>query len=111
MWEVMMMLQRGKAEYIKESKEAFMLDATPITEIDKIFPSPRVINTHLRLDVLPKEFRARKTVCGKTISGKNSGYRQLNKYPFYLAGADPGCIRCIHGYSQHIKQKLKENQY
>ena len=24
-------------------------------------------------------------------------------------GTDPGCILCIHGYSQHIRQKLKNN--
>ena len=23
----------------------------------------------------------------------------------------PGCILCIHGYSQHKRQKLKKNQY
>ena len=28
-----------------------------------------------------------------------------------MSGVDPGCILCIHGYSQHIRQKLKENQY
>ena len=28
-----------------------------------------------------------------------------------LPEADSGCILCIHGYSQHIRQKLKENQF
>ena len=65
MWEIMTMLQRGSAESIKEPKELIMLEMVPITKSDKIFPSPRVINTHLRLDVLPKEFRGRKTVWGK----------------------------------------------
>ena len=64
MWEIMTMLQRGSAESIKEPKELIMLEMVPITKSDKIFPSPRVINTHLRLDVLPKEFRGRKTVWG-----------------------------------------------
>ena len=68
MWEVMTMLQRGTAEYIKEAKDVLMLEATPITESDKILPSPRVINTHLRLDVLPEEFRGRKTVWGKVVA-------------------------------------------
>ena len=68
MWEIMTMLQRGTAEYIKEAKDVLMLEAAPITESDKIFPSPRVINTHLRLDVLPKEFRGRKTVWGKIVA-------------------------------------------
>ena len=68
MWEVMTMLQKGTAEYIKEAKDVLMLEAAPITESDKIFPSPRVINTHLRLDVLPKEFRGRKTVWGKIVA-------------------------------------------
>ena len=68
MWEIMTMLQRGTAEYIKEAKDVLMLGGAPITESDKIFPSPRVINTHLRLDILPREFRGRKTVWGKTVA-------------------------------------------
>ena len=62
------MLQRGSAESIKEPKELIMLEMVPITKSDKIFPSPRVINTHLRLDVLPKEFRGRKTIWGETVA-------------------------------------------
>ena len=67
MWEIMTMLLRGSAEYIKQSKMVLMLDINPITECDKVFPSPRVLCAHLRLDVLPKEFRGRKTVLGKTV--------------------------------------------
>lgn len=65
MWEVMTMLLRGSAEYITEAKSVCMLDLFPISESDKMFPSPRVLNTHYRLDVLPDEFRGRKTVVGK----------------------------------------------
>ena len=65
MWEVMTMLLRGSAEYVKESKALCMLDFFPVTKIDTMFPSPRVLNTHYRLDVLPSEFRNQKTVLGK----------------------------------------------
>ena len=63
----MTMLQRGSIEYIKEAKELAMIEAVPITKTNDVFPSPRVLNTHLRLDVLPKEFRGRKTVWAKYL--------------------------------------------
>ncbi|KAF6036720.1 hypothetical protein EB796_004962 [Bugula neritina] len=62
MWEIMTMLLRGSAEYIRSPKEACMIDLFPLKKTDAVFPSPRVLNTHYRLDVLPKEFRGRKTV-------------------------------------------------
>ncbi|KAF6036718.1 hypothetical protein EB796_004960 [Bugula neritina] len=62
MWEIMTMLLRGSAEYIKDPKVACMMDMFPLKKTDAVFPSPRVLNTHYRLDVLPKEFRGRKTV-------------------------------------------------
>ncbi|XP_067947800.1 sulfotransferase 1E1-like [Watersipora subatra] len=62
MWETMMMLLNGSADYIRASKAVFMVDSSPVAKIDKIFPSPRVLNTHYRMDVLPKEFRKAKTV-------------------------------------------------
>ena len=67
-WEIMTMLLRGSAEYIKLSKEVLMLDINPVTEYDRIFPSPRVLCAHLRLDVLPKEFRGRKIVWGEIFT-------------------------------------------
>ena len=65
MWDIMTMLLRGSAEYVKESKELCMLDFFPVTKLDGLFPSPRVLNTHYRLDVLPSQFRNQKTVIGE----------------------------------------------
>ena len=65
MWEIMTMLLRGSAEYIKETKEVCMIDFFPVTKIHTMFPPRRVLNTHYRLDVLPSEFRNQKTVIGK----------------------------------------------
>lgn len=62
MWEIMTMLLRGSANYIAEAKRVCMIDANPVRDE---FPSPRVLNTHYRLDVLPSQFRDRKTVWGK----------------------------------------------
>jgi len=62
------MLLRGSAEYIKDPKVACMMDMFPLKKTDAVFPSPRVLNTHYRLDVLPKEFRGRKTVLGIIIN-------------------------------------------
>ncbi|KAF6022730.1 hypothetical protein EB796_018959 [Bugula neritina] len=54
MWEIMTMLLRGSAEYIRSPKEACMIDLFPLKKTDAVFPSPRVLNTHYRLDVSPK---------------------------------------------------------
>ena len=64
MWEIMNMLLRGSADYIQHSKALCMIDIFPVTKVDALFPSPRVLNTHCRLDVLPAEFRNKKTVIG-----------------------------------------------
>ncbi|XP_067945783.1 sulfotransferase 1E1-like [Watersipora subatra] len=61
-WEVMTMLIQGSADCIKQPKQALMIDLVPINESKECFPSPRVLNTHYRTDVLPAEFRKAKTV-------------------------------------------------
>ena len=65
MWEIATMLLRGSAEYVKDSKILCMIDLTPVTKTGDLIPSPCVLNTHYRLDVLPSEFRGKKTVVGK----------------------------------------------
>jgi len=60
-----MMLVAGKPSYRKESKAFAQIDICPIIGLDESFPSPRVLNTHYRLDVLPKTFRNGKTVTGE----------------------------------------------
>ena len=72
MWETMMMLLKGSADYIRTSKGFLMIDASPISFSSKPFPSPRAMNTHYRTDVLPAEFRKAKTVVGKLIINKQS---------------------------------------
>jgi len=58
------MLLRGSADYITGSKVACMIDLFPLKKTKVVFPSPRVLNTHYRLDVLPIAFRGKKTVVG-----------------------------------------------
>ena len=65
MWEIATMLLRGSSEYVRDSKVLCMIDMFPVTKVGDLFPSPRVLNTHYRLDVLPSEFRGKKTVVGK----------------------------------------------
>jgi len=60
-----MMLIQGSAEYVNLFKEACMIDMFPLSKVDQFIPSPRVLNSHYCLDVLPREFRGRKTVVGK----------------------------------------------
>ncbi|XP_067947484.1 sulfotransferase 1C2-like [Watersipora subatra] len=62
MWEAMMMLLKGSADYIQGSKALLMIDTSPVSLGIKPFPSPRVLNTHYRTDVLPAEYRKAKTV-------------------------------------------------
>ena len=64
-WEIMMMLLRGSADYIQQSKVVCMLDTPACADIDTHFPKSRVLNTHYPLDVLPNQFHDRKTVLGK----------------------------------------------
>ena len=64
LWQAMNMLLRDSAEYLNESKVGCMMDLRPISEINGEYLSPRVINTHYRLDVLPQEFRRSRTVLG-----------------------------------------------
>ena len=64
LWQAMNMLLRDSAEYLNESKVGCMMDLRPISEINEEYISPRVINTHYRLDVLPQEFRRSRTVLG-----------------------------------------------
>lgn len=61
------MLLRNSSEYIKEPKEVCMMDLFPLSETEKVYPrgTPKVLNTHYRLHVLPKEFHNQKTVLGK----------------------------------------------
>ena len=60
-----MMLARGSAEYVHHPKVACMMDLFPLSKIEQLFDSPKVINTHYRLDVLPSEFHGKKTVLGQ----------------------------------------------
>ncbi|XP_067940732.1 sulfotransferase 1E1-like [Watersipora subatra] len=64
LWEIMTMLLRGTSEYIKDFKALCMVDLFPVTKLDtdKLFASPRVLNTHYRFEALPDEFKNRKTV-------------------------------------------------
>ena len=56
-WEIMSMLIAGKAEYINSTKEFSWLDATPLDEIQKRYPKPRVLCTHVSLGWMPDSFR------------------------------------------------------
>lgn len=59
-----MMLLRGSADYIEEAKVNCMIDLYPAEKCEQVFSGPKVLNTHYRLDVLPKAFRSAKTVVG-----------------------------------------------
>ena len=61
------MLLCDSAEYMEQPKLACMIDLLPMSTIEETFPAgkPKVVNTHYRLDVLPKQLKNRKTVLGK----------------------------------------------
>ena len=55
-FEIISMLLNGKAETIPHSKGKLMLEAVPKSELEKC-PSPRVLNSHLPLTMLPKDIK------------------------------------------------------
>lgn len=59
------MLLRDSAEYLNNSMMDCALGLVPISETLENYNSPRVFTCHYRHDVLPKEFRNRKTVLGE----------------------------------------------
>ena len=68
------MLIRNSAEYINESAINSMIGLTPISEIVQNYNSPRVFPVHYRHDVLPQEFRGRKTVLGTVETLKHQNF-------------------------------------
>ncbi|KAK7088287.1 sulfotransferase 1A3-like [Littorina saxatilis] len=55
LWEVGSMLLTGKAEYEKRTKEHVMMDSSDV-DMD-VLPSPRFINTHLPISMLPNQVK------------------------------------------------------
>ena len=72
------MLLKGKAETIEYPKLATMLEATLESDLDK-FPSPRLLNSHLPLRMLPKQLKGKyrpqrqKTYHRTCVSSVDSG--------------------------------------
>ncbi|XP_076452612.1 sulfotransferase 1A1-like [Babylonia areolata] len=59
LWEITSMLLAGKAEHEKRVKEMAMMEATAIEHI-QAQPSPRVLNSHLPLRLLPRQIKEKK---------------------------------------------------
>lgn len=55
MWEIVSMILKQKAEYSKEPKDSFILEALPDLSFIKNLPSPRLLNTHLPYRWLPNQ--------------------------------------------------------
>ncbi|XP_062606202.1 sulfotransferase 1E1-like [Saccostrea cucullata] len=54
-WEIVCMLLKKKAEYMKETKEFFFLEAIPDMSVVHNLASPRPLNTHVPYRWLPKQ--------------------------------------------------------
>ncbi|XP_060074342.1 sulfotransferase 1B1-like [Ylistrum balloti] len=59
LWEIVCMLMTNKARRIPTSKSDYMMEVIPKASYDN-FPSPRVLNTHMYFEYLPKDFAKRK---------------------------------------------------
>lgn len=59
LWEVTSMLLAGKTEYEKRAKEFAMLEASEI-ETTQQMASPRVLNTHVPVSMLPRQVKDKK---------------------------------------------------
>ena len=55
-FEIISMLLNGTAESVPLRKVALMLENTPESELEKL-PSPRVLNSHLPMCMLPKQIK------------------------------------------------------
>ena len=55
-FEIISMLLMGKAETIPIPKVFTMLEATPQENLDAL-PSPRVLNSHFPISILPKQMK------------------------------------------------------
>ena len=55
----MSMLLKGKAEREPLSKAKLMMEAVTMTDLESI-PSPRILNTHLPVAMLPKQLKEKK---------------------------------------------------
>lgn len=58
-WEILVMLRRGNAEYETKTKEAAFLDFRAPEVVDQI-PSPRVLNCHYPCKLTPREIFEKK---------------------------------------------------
>lgn len=58
-WEITNMLTTGKLEYLNKPKETAMLEFNYPEEFDG-FPSPRVLNTHFPIRLLPTDVKDKK---------------------------------------------------
>nr|KAG5700338.1 hypothetical protein BaRGS_029590 [Batillaria attramentaria] len=56
LWEVASMLLTGKVEYEKHTKENAMLEAIEMEKTGAL-PSPRLLNTHLPVSMLPRQVK------------------------------------------------------
>lgn len=88
------MLARGSTDYITHPKVACMMDLFPLSKIEQLFSSPKVINTHYRLDVLPQEFQGRKTVLGEIMTEL-----ALSVYPMIMHWFTDFCLKKIEHLS------------
>ena len=63
------MLLCDSAEYMEQPKLACMIDLLPMSTIEETFLAgkPKVVNTHYRFDVLPEQFKNKKTVLGECL--------------------------------------------
>lgn len=59
LWEQVCMLQAGKADYDRRTKDLAMLEATEIERTQKA-PSPRVMDTHLPVQMLPRQVKEKR---------------------------------------------------
>ena len=75
------MITRKKAERVKDSKSANMLECFPEEEIQKCETSPRVINTHIKY----RYFEGQRSITrAKGLSSCQSNHLCISTYFFRL---------------------------
>jgi hypothetical protein len=90
-WEIIVMLLQGRAEYHQYVREHIFLDAVPLSSVDSL-PSPRVFNTHIPFRWLPQQhFRSGRKAVNVIRNPKDAA---VSLYCHWNSSNELGC-RCL----------------
>ncbi|XP_013407197.1 sulfotransferase 1C2 [Lingula anatina] len=103
-WEIASMVINGKAETIPVPKEDYFIECTDLSSLDSK-PSPRVLNTHLPLDCIPKDVFTKKNKIILLIRNPKDAY--VSMYYHMTGMKQKNYNGTWNGYFELIPQSIK----